>query len=154
MQERLIDIIIYLLEEFQHPKPKESYKDLSKELKDQGYSEPEINFAFSWVLNIFQNRQQNSKNEFEYLAGSTRVLHEVEKMVIAPDAYGYLLQIRHLNLISDSDMELILDRAMTMGTTSVDLEDIKALAASIIFESENGSGVAGFYYQPGTNAIH
>jgi len=155
MQERLIEIIVYLLGEFKQPQSDDKYTDLSKELVSQGYSENEINLAFSWIFNHLQEHQVGFEDEFSYAPNSNRVLHDVEKMIISAEAYGYLLQMTHLGLLSDYDLELIIERALSIGTSNITLDDIKSIAASIIFGGDsNLNSYNGFFFSQGTNTIH
>ena len=153
MQERIIEIIVYLLGEFQHsPNPGE-YTDLSKELLSKGYTENEINLAFSWVFNHMQPKGDLSE-EFTYEQDSVRVLHDLEKLVIAPEAYGYLLQLWHLGMIKEYEMEDVIERVLSLGNNLVSLEDIKSMAATLIFNQESLLGQKGFFFNNGANTIH
>ncbi|KAA3613593.1 MAG: DUF494 family protein [Calditrichaeota bacterium] len=153
MQERIIEIIVYLLEEFQQTPTNENYTDLSKELISRGYTESEINFAFSWIFNHLQKSGEDQL-EFNYAPDSIRVLHDLEKLVIAPEAYGYLLQLLHLGMIKEVDMEDVIERALSIGSTHISLEDIKSMAASVIFNPETNPSLEGFFFHQGTNTIH
>jgi len=155
MQERLIEIIVYLLGEFNQPQSKEKYTDLSKELVSLGYTENEINLAFSWIFNHMQDQQAGFEDEFQYAPHANRVLHDVERMIISADAYGYLLQMTHLGLLTDYEFELVVERALSIGSSNVTLDDIKSIAASIIFGGESGvNSFDGFFFTQGTNTIH
>lgn len=154
MQERIIEIIVYLLEEFQQQQSNENYNDLSKQLISLGYTENEINLAFSWVFNHLQNKSDVANEQFKYASDSNRVLHDVEKLVISAEAYGYLLQLRYLSLISDYDMETVIERSLTIGTSTISIEDIKSIAATIIFGSDTNNTWDGVFFHPGTNTIH
>ncbi|MCB0281257.1 MAG: DUF494 family protein [Calditrichae bacterium] len=155
MQERIIEIIVYLLGEFQHNQIDENYRDLSKELLSRGYTDNEINLAFSWIFNHLQKNNSDTDNEFSYSQGSVRVLHDLEKLVIAPEAYGYLLQLWHLGMIKEYEMEDVIERALAIGSAHISLEDVKSIAASLIFSSESYlSSADGFFYHNGSNTIH
>lgn len=155
MQERLIDIIVYLLDEIQHEEPMNNYVDLSKTLISKGYTENEINMALSWIFNHLQNKSSSLEGDLKFAEGSVRVLHDLERMILAADAYGYLLQLRHLNLLTDFDVEVVIEKALSLGTTSITLEDIKSIAASIIFGFDtNNYSWDGFFYYPGSNTVH
>lgn len=153
MQERIIEIIVYLLEEFQHQSD-ENYMDLSKELISRGYSENEINLAFSWVFNHLQVSRSERYDAIRYAEHSTRVLHDLEKMVISAEAYGYLLQLKHLGLLSDFDLEIVIDRSLALGSSSIDVDDIKSIAASLLFGSDSSNSLDGFFFQQVSNTIH
>jgi len=155
MQERLIEIIVYLLGEFKQPHEDETYKDLSKQLITLGYSESEINLAFSWIFNHLQEQQAAMEGEFQFAPDSSRILHDVERMIISAEAYGYLLQMTHLGLLSDFELELVIERALSFGTSNITIDDVKSIAASIIFGTEPGSNsYNGFYFSQGNNTIH
>ena len=154
MQERIVEIIIYLLEEIRHQQSDENYHELSDELISRGYTENEINFAFSWVFNHLHTSNSGSVEQFEYSENSNRVLHDVERLIISPEAYGYLLQLKYLGLISDYELENIVERVLSIGSSSVSLEDIKALTASMLLGSDSKNAWNGVFLHPGTNTIH
>jgi uncharacterized protein Smg (DUF494 family) len=67
---------------------------------------------------------------------SHRVFHEVEKNVLSPEAQGYLMQLRELGLVSDLDIETIIDRVMVSGYSRVNLEDMKSFVAGYVLDSD------------------
>ncbi len=154
MEERLVEIIVYLLKEFRHKQQAQNYTRLSEELLSQGYTSDEISLAFKWIANFWQDRSVE-EDEFNYLERSARILHDVERLVINPEAYGYLLEMRHLGLLSDMDVESVIDRALSLGTATITIDDIKSIVASIIFglESKHNSW-EGFVFPKGSNTIH
>lgn len=151
MQERIIEIIIFLLEKFQQKPDKENNLDLSQELVDRGYTDNEINLAFSWISNHLQSRPTDLGGN--YAMDADRSYEDLEKLIITPEAYGYLLQLFHLGMLKDYDIEDVIDRAVSKGSNQVTLEDVKAIAVSLIFESDMGNG-KNFFYQSGTNSLH
>ncbi len=101
-----------------------------------------------------QNLPINNKDGFQYKEGSNRVLHDVEKLVLLPEAYGYILQLRRLDLFSDYDIEVIIDRALSLGTPSITADDIKSIAATIIFGGDSNTAHDGFFFISGSNTVH
>jgi uncharacterized protein Smg (DUF494 family) len=154
MQERLIEIIVFLLGEFYRDENTKNYPDLSKELISQGYSENEINLAYSWIFNHLQTEKDSPKGNLEYNGYSSRILHDLEKIIISSEGYGYLLQMRHLNLLSDFDLELVIEKAISLGTSDISLDDIKSIAASLVFNSDSNYNFEGYFYHKGSNTIH
>ncbi|NOX87404.1 MAG: DUF494 domain-containing protein [Calditrichaeota bacterium] len=156
MQEKLIEIIVYLLQELNRPESKGNYSNLSQKLLSRGYSENEINLAFTWIFNRFPEKTSLPEEDLEYSKRSNRVLHEVEKMVIDPNAYGYLLQMKQLALLDDYEFEMVIEKALTIGTPTITIEDIKIIAASVIFDNDvgNQSSWNGFLFPFGSNTIH
>ncbi|MBD3224439.1 MAG: DUF494 family protein [Caldithrix sp.] len=155
MQERLVEIIVFLLEEFQQTNSPNKYSDISEELVSKGYTESEINLAFSWIFNHLQNKSKVRSEGFTYSEGTTRILHDMEKIVISPEAYGYLLQLKNLALITDEDLEDIIDEALSLGSSSITIDDVKSLAANVLFDADSNNGfMEGLFYHQGKNIIH
>ena len=139
MNERLVEILIFLMQEIQHNrKGMDQLDGLSKELREQGYTENEINAAFSWLFERIEAQKDDVFLKDQGAGESSfRVLHEVEKMVLSPKAYGYILQLRELGLITQAEMEQIIERAMMLGVPQIDIEDVKSIVASIFFNGED-----------------
>ncbi len=154
MQERIIDIIVYLLEGLKYKPKKENYSDLSRELLSRGYTENEINLAFSWIFNHLQKDDTDESAEFTYSEGSIRILHDLERLVIAPEGYGYLLQLWQLGLLKEVEMEEVIEKALSIGTANITLEDVKSIVAGMFFNLESTPSFEGFFYHQGTNTIH
>ena len=139
MNERVVEILIYLMTEIRENQGgMEQIDGISKDLKQQGYTENEINAAFSWLFErikigteqIFQSEKSGRLQAF-------RMLHDVEKIVITPLAYGYVLQLQRLHLLDVSEVEQVIERAMMLGVSKVDVDDIKSIVASIYFNSDD-----------------
>ncbi len=115
MQGKLIEILIILMNEINRRGVEfERMEMLSGKLLDQGYSKSEISTAFSWMIERFaalnNNIQPNPK--------SYRVLHDIEKIFISPEAYGYLLQLNALGLLNMEEMEKIIERSFISSMLS------------------------------------
>jgi len=153
MQERIIEIIVYLLEEFQDT-PQEKYDDLSEKLMAQGYTESEINLAFSWIFNHLQKPDIPEGRDVHYQESSIRVLHDLEKLIIQPDGYGYLLQLHQLGILNANDIEEVIERALSVGSTNVTLDDIKTFANMLIFNPDKNPASDSYFFHPGTNTVN
>ncbi len=139
MSERVVEILVYLMSQIREKNGGiEGIDGVSKELLNQGYTENEINAAFSWLFDKIQMDQEEILAESSVeLHHSFRVLHEAEKLVIRPEAQGYLIQLKELGIISESDLEQIIERAMMLGVNAVTANDIKSLVVSLLFSSED-----------------
>jgi uncharacterized protein Smg (DUF494 family) len=136
MQEKIIEIIVYILAEIKNRK---QISDIDfKKLSKIGYTESEINTAFAWIYsrinqgeNIFQEKKRSAK--------SKRFFHEFEKDILTIEARGYLISLMELGLLSDTDEEIILDRIFYSGFENIGKAELKALVASLILNLENKS---------------
>ncbi len=134
LYEKIIEIIVYLLGELKKNRQLGEI-DLNN-LSSLGYTQNEINTAFGWIYSkiyagekIFN--EENLKNR------SFRVLHDVEKNVIKPEAFGYLIQLRELGLITDMDIEVMIDKIMLSAYNKIDLEDIKGYIAAYLLDIDD-----------------
>jgi uncharacterized protein Smg (DUF494 family) len=151
MQERIVEIILFLVSELKSNKQL-SEVDVSM-LTNSGYTQSEISSAFSWVFERMSIGQQLILPEQRGEA-SNRVLNDAERLVISPDAYGYLLQCHQLGLVKNSDIETIIERVMAAGFGSVGIPEMKSFVAGILFDSNDPSGPGG-HMSLGTNdTIH
>ena len=109
LYEKIIEIIVFLLGELK--KNKQLAEIDLENLSSLGYTQNEINTAFGWIYSKIYAGEKIF-NEDTIKSRSFRMLHDVEKNVIAPEAYGYLIQLKELGLITDMDIEVIIDKIM------------------------------------------
>jgi len=141
MQERIVEIILYLVSELKSNK-RLSDVDVSS-LERDGYTATEISSAFTWLF----ERMSFGEILITPTAGSEnshRLLNDAEKMIITTPAAGYLMQYRQLGIISNEDVEAIIERIMTAGFSSVGLMEIKSFIASYLFDIDGMNGHSAF----------
>jgi len=134
LYEKVLEIIVLLLSELKQNKQLNDF-DLNQ-LEKLGYTQNEINTAFSWVYSkiftgdkIFVNDDSNTR--------SNRFLHEVEQGVITPDAYGYLIQLKELGLLNNLDIDLVIDKLMVTSYNRVDLVEMKYMIAAYLLDIDD-----------------
>ena len=93
MNERIIDIILYLVTQIRQKTPIEQI-DI-KRLVSDGYTDAEIGAAFSWLADRTDYGQYDPLTRPRT---TFRVLHESERMLFRQDAYGYMLQLVEIGL--------------------------------------------------------
>lgn len=144
MQERIIEIIVYLLTEIQQDWNQKARVDLTSALQLKGYTDIEINLAFSW---IFKHLQQPVGHRFPRKSELDSDLEEypdIEQLILSPDAYGYLLQMIQLGIIKDEEMDQFVERALAFGKDDISVEDLKSIVASILFNIDNHTTFNGY----------
>lgn len=109
--------------------------DLSA-LTQNGYTETEISTALSWLLDKLSPAGVQVAEAAPISPQSYRVFHDAEKMSLSVEAQGYLIQLRALNLLNESDLELVIDRVIRAGFLGVALSEVKSIVASVLFHSE------------------
>ena len=151
MQEKVIEIIVIILNEMRSSK---GLKDIDvKKLSNEGYTDAEINTAFAWIFSkldsgveILQAQQARS--------GSHRVFHPVEKKILKKDAVGYLIQLKELGILTDSDIEGVIDRLLSSGYQKAGAAEVKMVVSSMLFDPDSLSEMKGKLLLQNNDTIH
>jgi uncharacterized protein Smg (DUF494 family) len=142
---RVMEIVLYLVGEMRRNK---QLADIDlKKLSDRGYSESEVSTAFTWLVDkiMVAGTQAELSLTAAQKAFDTagrqpfRIYHELELSILEPEARSYLMQLRELGLLRDAEMELLVDRLWMLGAQNVALEDVRDIAAGIIFDFNDSS---------------
>lgn len=137
MHDRILEIVVYLMSHLNDRQDGlSSLDEMSTDLRSMGFTDNEISSAYSWLLKHFENYPGNfaiSSDKADIR--SVRILSDLERKLISPEAYGYLLQLKQLGLITIEQMEMILDRATLFDSDPLDISDIKILASATLFEN-------------------
>ncbi|MDZ7373079.1 MAG: DUF494 domain-containing protein [candidate division KSB1 bacterium] len=155
MNERVIEILVYIMSEIRNRRTGIGRLEaLSQDLLQQGYSESEISSAFAWLFERMDEDLERLDEGFGATGHPTfRILHEAERAVIQPQAYGYLLQLHDLGIIDEAEMEAAIDRAMMLGTDTVDVDTMRSIVASILFNTDFPFGSSSLFFE-GNTTIH
>lgn len=135
MQERIVEILVYLIGELRNNIPLADI-DLSV-LSRKGYSTTEISTAFNWLFEKISDGENIITETGTASPHSHRMLHDAERAIIQAEAYGFLIQLRELGLISENEIEVIIDRAMMSGYATVDLAEVKSMVAQLMAENDD-----------------
>ncbi len=130
MNERIIEIILYLINQIRKDTPIESI-DVNG-LASDGYTDAEIGAAFSWIADRAVFGVGVSTPEANR---SFRILHDTERKLFYADAYGYLLLLTHIGMLDDIDFEMIINRATLSGYHPLDVAEVKEMVSILLAES-------------------
>ncbi len=106
---------------------------------DHGYSQAEISAALSWVIDRITLETGNLALPYNNLP-TARMFSEAENVKIALTAQEYLTQLRQLRIISQNELERIIEMVMQSSDAPMtELENIKPLAAAAIFANADAN---------------
>lgn len=125
----ILDLIIFLAKRIRLG---ENLAEIKQETLN-GYNAAQISAAYSWIM---QKHPSVSVKKKADPVAYHRVLHFAERMLISPEAYGYLLEMVSIGLIDNKAMENIIERVMFHSTEPIDLEKIKLLVENYIFDND------------------
>jgi len=131
MRNNIVDLIILLARRVRLGEPLNEIKDDSL----LQYNKSELSAAYSWILqrypgsSIITGKSDADKHH--------RVLHYAERMLISPEAHGYLLELVTIGILDQTSMEGIIEKVMFHSTERIGLEKIKILVQEHLFENVN-----------------
>lgn len=135
MNNKTIEILIFLLGYLKENSfDDDSLSQFSENLIVSGYSESDVADALGILLEKLNYVPMKSTEMSVQKDTSTRMLSNIERMNIPSDAYGYILKLRSLSLISGAQMEKVIDYCMFTASDKITEDEINEIIAEIIFE--------------------
>ncbi len=134
MQERIIEIIEYIVSEISKPTGVQppDFKSLSRVLLEKGYTEKEIRKAIQWVKTHYHGGGVKQTEAPKALPRAYRFLSREERKIFTPEAYGYLLQLQMLGVLTPLLVEEILEQSFLVGMGEVDFPLIRKIVAQVL----------------------
>lgn len=107
-------------------------------LLNRGYRLDEADAALSLMQNLAEERLDaitDEKNRVLYM----RTMNREERSRFSTDAFGFLSRLVRLGVISEDQREEIIEKAMVIYSGRIDIQDIKAIIASILYIGGNNN---------------
>jgi uncharacterized protein Smg (DUF494 family) len=140
MGERIMEIVIFLVQMLQENEGKlGDLKELFVDLRKLGFTENEINSAYSWVFEEILPLSESYFKANKANGSYNRVLNEVERSSFTPQGLGTLLQMRNLGILSEELQEAVIDRVVLLGKQKADSEMVRILASALVFNNFSSS---------------
>ena len=140
MKEKVVEILVHIMSEIQENKRLHEI-DIG-ELKNKGYTQSEISAAFTWLYDNIQSGEVRLTRPTGAGRDSRRMFHDAEKQVLSTESQGYLIQMRELSLLDDTDLESVIERAMMAGYQKLSVEEVRDIVTAVLFAKES-NGLSG-----------
>jgi Smg protein len=111
----------------------DNISEYSSSLKGLGYTEHEISTAYNWILDHLGSPAESLFSAFPDHAGSSRILTELERARLTPEAHGFLLKLHNLGVVDNEQFEAVLDRLTLAGQRLVTPEQVKLIVSAVMF---------------------
>ncbi len=152
MYERIIEIIVYVISEL---KKNKQFSEINiDELQRQGYTSSEISTAFSWLVDRMEFGGKLFDVGTASQAGSFRVLHEAETEFFTSEAWGEMIQLHTLGILTNENIENLIERAAIMGMQKIDTKQLKWFVANSIFNANDGETPGSRFMLNGSETIN
>jgi len=153
--ERILEIVFYLVQHMRNNNGALLHlEDISKSLKNMGFSDNEISSAYGWFLEEVQTRDMHTVISERGENNAPRHFSESEKQMFSVEARGFLIQLYQMGLLNLEQYEAIIDRVNLLEPSGVDIDTLKIIASSIIFGGVNRNWDLNWFNISGEETIH
>lgn len=114
----------------------EEIEGISDELVQRGFSQREVNAAISVFAERLTGDSKRMLLARPALPHAHRILHDLERQYVSPEAYGYLIEMSQLLILDLSDVEEIIERCVLLGNLNVGGDEMKMLVATHLLEKD------------------
>jgi Smg protein len=147
MKESVLDILIYLFEnyadpDFQHELESGSQDDsareaLRDELKLAGFRVTAIDNALTWLDSLAEGTERPIA---EPAARAIRVFSDNECKQLDTECRGYILYLEHIGILDATQRELVVDRLLALRSPAndqdIDIEQVKWVVLMVLFSQD------------------
>jgi len=140
MTNNILDVLTYMFDYlFEEAEQESSQIDdiaLKAHLSEAGFETGKIDKALSWLENI-ATLQDGKSMSFEAANGGMRIYSEEEKSKIDAKSRGFLLFMENIGQLDASQREMIINQVMSLGDSSLSLEDLKWVVMMVLGNSSD-----------------
>jgi Smg protein len=141
MNTEVLDILMYLFETYLDDEESDIPSEVSirDELAKIGFQDAKVTKAFDWLDDLavlkddFTGIEQLDKN-------SIRLFTELENEKFDPEARVVLSELVELNVITPTQREIIIDKALALDIAHINQEHMKWVVLMVLFNLPDSAG--------------
>ena len=133
MNENVVDILIYLYENYMDSDPEATLSDQSliqDELLQAGFTEQEVDRAFQWMDELILGQAPEGLQG--HTGNATRVFTPEERDRLDTESRGLLIFLEQNNILDSASRELVIDRSLALGTHTIGVEELKWVVLMVL----------------------
>jgi Smg protein len=133
MKENVLDVLMFLFENYFYDEPEETpdRDSLEENLHQAGFTNGEINKAFHWLDGLAEQRHQ--PDLFQSTQAPIRVYVDSELARLDTECRDFLMYLENIGIVDGQRRELVLDRLLALETDEITLEDMKWVVLMVLF---------------------
>jgi Smg protein len=133
MKENVLDLLMYLFENYIYDEPEEEpdRESLGESLEEAGFSSGEIDRAFAWLDGLAEQRKLPELGGHEN--NPIRVYTDEESRRLDVHARGFILYLENVGVLDPLRREMVIDRLSALETEDISLEDLKWVILMVLF---------------------
>ena len=133
MKENVLDVLMYLFENYLYDEPEEEpdRQAMEENLEQAGFTNGEIGKAFAWLDELAEQRFQpelklNTDRPIRVFVDS-----EIERLDV--ECRDFLMYLENVGILDTQRRELVIDRLQALDAEEIDLEDVKWVVLMVLF---------------------
>ncbi len=126
----MFEVLVYLYENYWRPDACPEAKQLSRKLSAVGFEPEEIQDALRWLDGLASTAETCNSSPVQ---GSMRIYTEDEREVLDQDSVGFIAFLESAGVLPAPMREMVIDRALAVGSGSMDLEDLKIIVLMVFW---------------------
>lgn len=134
--ENMLDILVFIVENFMtnmaYHEEKPDPETLSHYLEEIGFHRREIAKAFCWLKDLAETHMDSVNIKLPQ-AASQRSWHVAEINGFTPRCWKFLHSLEQTNVIDTYSREIIIDRALALNLSLVDIEQLKWVVLLVLY---------------------
>ena len=127
----MLDLLIYLFENYISTKPKLNMNAITVELEEAGFNNKDISSAFDWF-----NHLEKLSNGVELTnKNSIRVLSQKEYEKISKEGFTFLTFLLNAKILNPTEFEVILDQIMILNQKYINIDEMRWIVMMTLWKS-------------------
>lgn len=133
MKENVLDVLMYLFENYLYDEPEQEpdRESMEESLEQAGFSNGEIGKAFAWLDELAEQRYQPEMNM--QTDHPIRIFVESETDRLDTDCRDFLMYLENVGILDAQRRELVIDRLQALEADEITLEDVKWVVLMVLF---------------------
>ena len=127
----MLDLLIYLFENYISTKPKLNMNAITVELEEAGFNNKDISTAFDW----FNHLEKLSKGPELTNKNSIRVLSHKEYEKISKEGFTFLTFLLNAKILNPTEFEVILDQIMILNQKYINIDEMRWIVMMTLWKS-------------------
>ena len=134
MKEGVLDILIYLFENYFDAETEDGFEPdretLKLELEKAGFPGSEVERALCWLEELASDPDRLHPTP---TCRAIRVFAALEQARLDTDCRGYLVHLEQVGILSPTQRELVIDRLMALEGDEIDIDKLKWVVLMVLF---------------------
>jgi len=126
----MFDVLVYLYENYWRPDACPEPKQLKRKLSAVGFEAEEIQDALRWLDGLATSAESCTGSPVQ---GSIRIYTAQEREILGDESLGFITFLGSAGVLSAPMREMVIDRALAVGTGPMDLEDLKIIVLMVFW---------------------